>query len=71
MGKGVVQLDGVIFCTGQDEVGVGIWEGEVWAGGDGVGWFGQGDGALGFQGLWGGTGSEEVLGEDVAVDGVG
>jgi hypothetical protein len=48
----VVEVDGVIGRGGEDEVGVGVLEGEVRAWGDGVRGFWEGDCALGMQREW-------------------
>ena len=61
----------MVFCAGEDEVGVGVLEGEVGAWCYRVGGLREGDGSLGLEGERGGARGEEVLREDVAVDGVG
>lgn len=64
-------MDGVVFRAGEDEVGVGVLEGEVGAGCYGVRGLRESDGSLGLEGEGSGPRGEEVLREDVAVDGVG
>jgi hypothetical protein len=60
----------VVFACCEEGLGWGVLEGEVGTGGDGAGWFGEGEGAVRGEGHGGLPWFEECLGQDEGADAV-